>query len=58
MDLAELKNIDLNEIVAKLKKSEILKDKKLLTKIGIFAGAFLLSIIVYYSFISPVIKQQ
>ena len=58
MDLSELKNIDLNEIVAKLKKSEILKDKKLLTKMGIFAGAFLLSIIVYYSFISPVIKQQ
>ena len=58
MDLSELKNIDLNEIVAKLKKSEILKDKKLLTKVGIFAGAFLLSIIVYYSFISPVIKQQ
>ena len=58
MDLSELKNIDLNEIVAKLKKSEILKDKKLLTKIGIFAGAFLLSIIVYYSFISPVIQQQ
>tara|TARA_B100000902_G_scaffold94318_1_gene97255 strand:- start:59 stop:832 length:774 start_codon:yes stop_codon:yes gene_type:complete len=58
MDLSELKNIDLNDIVAKLKKSEILKDKKLLTKIGIFAGAFLLSLIVYYSFISPVIKQQ
>lgn len=58
MDLSELKNIDLNEIVSKLKNSELLKDKKLLTKIGIFTGAFLLSIIVYYSFISPVIKQQ
>ena len=58
MDLSELKNIDLNDIVSKLKKSEIFKDKKLLTKVGIFAGAFLLSIVVYYSFISPVIKQQ
>ena len=58
MDLAELKNIDLNEIISKLKNSEIFKDKKLLIKIGIFSGAFLLSIIVYYSFISPVIKQQ
>ena len=58
MDLSELKNIDLNEIIAKLKKSEIFKDKKTLIKIGIFAGAFLISIIVYYSFVSPIIKQQ
>ena len=27
MDLAELKNIDLNDIVSKLKNSELLKDK-------------------------------
>ena len=58
MDLAELKNIDFKDLVSKLKNSELLKDKKTLVKIGIFAGAFLISIIVYYSFISPVIKKQ
>ena len=58
MDLAELKNIDLNQLISKLKKLEILKDKKTLTKIGIFAFAFFISLIVYYSFVSPIIKQQ
>ena len=58
MDLSELKNLDLNDLVAKLKKSEIFKDKKTLAKIGIFLGAFLLSIIIYYSFVSPILKQQ
>jgi len=58
MDLSELKNIDLNDLVSKLKKSEIFKDKKTLIKIGIFFGAFLLSIIIYYSFVTPIITQQ
>ncbi len=58
MDLAELKNIDFNDLVSKLKNSEVFKDKKTLTKIGVFAGAFLISLIVYYSFVSPVIKKQ
>jgi len=58
MDLAELKNIDLNQLISKLKNSEIFKDKKTLTKLGIFAFAFFLSLIVYYSFVSPIIKQQ
>ena len=51
MDLAELKNIDLNQLISKLKNSEIFKDKKTLTKLGIFAFAFFLSLIVYYSFV-------
>ena len=58
MDLSELKNLDLNDLVAKLKKSEIFKDKITLVKIGIFLGAFLLSIIIYYSLVSPILKQQ
>jgi Tfp pilus assembly protein PilO len=58
MDLAELKNIDAKELISKLKNSEIFKDKKTLTKIGIFAFAFFISLIVYYSFVSPIIKQQ
>ncbi len=58
MDLAELKNIDLKELISKLKKLEILKDKKALTKIGIFTFAFFISLIIYYSYVSPIIKQQ
>ena len=58
MDLAELKNIDLNQLVSKLKKSEIFKDKKTLTKIGIFCGAFILSIIIYYNLVTPTLKEQ
>ena len=58
MELSELKNLDLNDLVAKLKKSEIFKDKKTLAKIGIFLGAFLLSIIIYYSLVSPILAQQ
>ena len=44
MDLAELKNIDVNQLFDKLKNSEILKDKKTLTKFGVFFGAFLILI--------------
>jgi Tfp pilus assembly protein PilO len=58
MDLAELKNIDVNQLFDKLKNSEILKDKKTLTKFGIFFGAFLISILVYYMFVSPVLTRQ
>ena len=58
MDLAELKNIDVNQLFDKLKNSEILKDKKTLTKFGVFFGAFLISILVYYIFVSPVLTRQ
>jgi Tfp pilus assembly protein PilO len=58
MDLAELKNIDVNQLFDKLKNSEILKDKKTLAKFGIFFGAFLISILVYYIFVSPVLTRQ
>ena len=58
MDLAELKNIDLNQLVSKIKKSEIFQDKKTLTKIGIFCGAFILSIIIYYNLVTPTLKEQ
>ena len=58
MDLAELKNMDVNTLVSKLKKAEIFQDKKTLTKIGIFCGAFILSIIIYYNLVTPTLKQQ
>ena len=41
MDLASLKNIDLKDIVAKLKSGEI-ADKKLLIQFGVGFGAILI----------------
>ncbi len=57
MDLASLKNIDLKDIVAKLKSGEI-ADKKLLIQFGVGFGAILIFLIGYYAFVSPIVKGQ
>ena len=57
MDLASLKNIDLNDIVAKLKSGGI-ADKKLLIQFGVGFGAILIFLIGYYAFVSPKIEAQ
>ena len=57
MDLASLKNLDLNDIFAKL-KSGGLGDKKTLIKFGTGFGAILVFLIGYYAFVSPIVKQQ
>ena len=57
MDLANLKNIDLNDLMSKL-KSGGLGDKKTLIKFGIGFVAVLVFLIGYYVFVSPVIKLQ
>jgi Tfp pilus assembly protein PilO len=57
MDLASLKDLDLNDIFAKL-KSGGLADKKTLIKFGIGFGAILIFLIGYYAFVSPIVKQQ
>ena len=57
MDLASLKNIDLKDIVAKLKSGGI-ADKKLLIQFGVGFGAILIFLIGYYAFVSPKIKAQ
>ena len=57
MDLASLKDLDLNDIFAKL-KSGGLADKKTLIKFGVGFGAILIFLIGYYVFVSPIIKQQ
>ena len=57
MDLASLKNIDLKDIVAKLKSGEI-GDKKLLIQFGVGFGAILIFLIGYYYFVSPIVKEQ
>jgi len=57
MDLASLKNIDLKDIVTKLKSGGI-ADKKLLIKFGVGFGAILIFLIGYYAFVSPRIEAQ
>ena len=57
MDLASLKDLDLNDIFAKL-KSGGLGDKKTLIKFGAGFGAILIFLIGYYVFVSPIVKKQ
>ena len=57
MDLASLKDLDLNDIFEKL-KSGGLADKKTLIKFGVGFGAILIFLIGYYIFVSPIVKQQ
>ena len=57
MDLASLKNIDLKDIVTKLKSGGI-ADKKLLIQFGVGFGAILIFLIGYYVFVSPTIKEH
>ncbi len=57
MDLASLKNIDLKDIVVKLKSGGI-ADKKLLIQFGVGFGAILIFLIGYYAFVSPRIEAQ
>ncbi len=63
MNLSELKNIDLKNIdvkdlVEKLKNNELLKDKKFLTKFGIYFGSIMFFFIIYYAFINPKVEAQ
>ncbi len=57
MDLGSLKNMDLNDLMSKL-KSGGLADKKTLIKFGIGSVAILVFLIGYYVFVSPIIKSQ
>ena len=57
MDLANLKNIDINDLFNKLKSGGF-GEKKLLIKFGIGFGAVLIFLIIYYVFISPVVTAQ
>ena len=57
MDLANLKNIDVKDLIDKLKSGGF-GDKKLLIKFGIGFGAVLIFLIIYYVFVSPVVTAQ
>tara|TARA_B100000242_G_scaffold199440_1_gene144286 strand:- start:1236 stop:1874 length:639 start_codon:yes stop_codon:yes gene_type:complete len=63
MNLSELKNIDLKNIdikdlLEKFKNSDLLKDKKFLTKFGVYFGSIMLFLIIYYAFINPKVEAQ
>ena len=51
--------MDVNDLLAKLKgNSDMFKDKKLMIKIGVGFGSILIFLIIYYGFVSPVVKEQ
>ena len=59
MNLDALKNMDVNDLLEKLKgQSHLLKDKKLLTKVGLGAGSILIFLIIYYGFVNPLVQEQ
>ncbi len=58
MDLSSLKNLDVKDLVSKLKGADLLNNKKLLIKFGIGFGSILIFLIVYYAFVSPILKNQ
>ena len=61
MDLDALKNLDVKNLIEKIKSSggaDLLKDKKTLIKFGSIAGAILFFLIIYYAFVAPVINAQ
>ena len=59
MNLDALKNMDVNDLLEKLKgQSHLIKDKKLLTKVGLGAGSILIFLIIYYGFVNPSVQEQ
>ena len=58
MDLDNLKNLDVKDLVNKLKDLDLLRDKKALTKFGIGFGAVFIFLFFYYVFIAPVVNEQ
>ena len=59
MDLAELKNMDIKNLLSKFTGGEgILGDKKLLVKFGIGFGSIIIFLIIYYAFVSPEVYDR
>ena len=55
----DLKNIQVSDLVEKLKGgAELFKDKKFLTKFGIFFGSIVIFMIVYYGWVKPIVVKQ
>ena len=60
MDLAALKNLDINDLLEKIKGGggDILKNKKMLIKLGIVGGSILILLIIHSFFIAPIVNAQ
>ena len=61
MDLASLKNLDVKDILGKIKGgglADILKNKKFLIKFGILGGSILILLIIYSFSVKPKIDDQ
>ena len=57
MDLGNLKNLDVKDLVEKLRNG-FDEQKKLLIKFGIGFVSILIFLIIYYFFVSPTVKFQ
>ena len=61
MNLADLKNLDVKDLIEKIKSGSgpsLLKDKKALTKFAIGFVAVLIFLIFYYVFVAPKVNAQ
>ena len=59
MDLSSLKDMDVKDLLSKLKGSQaIFSDKKMLTKFGIIFGAIVSFLIIYYAYFNPMFQKQ
>jgi len=59
MDLSALKDMDVKDLLSKLKDSQaIFSDKKMLTKFGIIFGAIVIFLIIYYFYFNPMFQKQ
>ena len=59
MDLSALKDMDVKDLLSKLKDSQaIFSDKKMLIKFGIIFGAIVIFLIIYYFYFNPMFQKQ
>ena len=59
MDWASLKNMDVKDLLVKVKGSQaIFTDKKMLIKFGIIFGSIIIFLMVYYFGFNPKIQAQ
>ena len=59
MDLSSLKDMDVKDLLSKLKGGQaIFSDKKMLIKFGIIFGAIVIFLIIYYLYINPTFQDQ
>ena len=59
MDLSSLKDMDVKDLLSKLKGSqEIFSDKKMLIKFGVILGAVVIFLIIYYGYFNKMFQDQ